>query len=233
MHVDVHGLKKTFGTTTALDIPELHIAPGEIVGLVGSNGAGKTTFLRLVLNLIEPSAGAVYLDGRNVAEHEDWKRHTGSYLDRTYLIDYLTADEYFDFIGSLYGLSPQETRAALQPLQAFYPDEPLGRTTRFIRDLSMGNAKKIGIMAALFVRPRLLLLDEPFANLDPPSQIRLKQLLRVLHAAHGTTMIISSHDLLHVTEVCHRITLLERGRIVRDKATSPDTLHELEKYFTS
>ena len=233
MTLDVLGLKKNYGAHCALDVPALRIEEGEIVGLVGSNGAGKTTFLRLVLDLLPATEGEVHIDGRNVAGNDAWKAHTGSYLDPSFLMDFLTVDEYLDFIGSIYGLSKSETAVALRPFQAFYPDEVFGETTRFIRDLSMGNAKKIGLIAAMFVRPRLLLLDEPFANLDPPSQIRLKQLLRALHAAHGTTMIISSHDLGHVTEVCGRITVLEAGRIVRDLSTSEATLRELEQYFAS
>ncbi len=233
MTIDVQGLKKLYGAHCALDLPALHLEKGEIMGLVGSNGAGKTTFLRLMLDLLPATEGEVRIDGQNVATSDTWKAHTGSYLDPSFLMDFLTVDEYLDFIGSIYGLSKSETAVALRPFQPFYPDETFGETTRFIRDLSMGNAKKIGLIAAMFVRPRLLLLDEPFANLDPPSQIRLKQLLRALHAAHGTTMIISSHDLLHVTEVCERITVLEAGRIVRDLSTSDATLSELERYFAS
>ncbi|WP_457654738.1 ABC transporter ATP-binding protein [Rhodocaloribacter sp.] len=233
MTIDVLGLKKNYGAHCALDVPALHVEEREIVGLVGSNGAGKTTFLRLVLDLLPATEGEVRIDGRNVAGNDAWKAHTGSYLDPSFLMDFLTVDEYLDFIGSIYGLSKSETAIALRPFQPFYPDEVFGETTRFIRDLSMGNAKKIGLIAAMFVRPHLLLLDEPFANLDPPSQIRLKQLLRALHAAHGTTMIISSHDLGHVTEVCGRITVLEAGRIVRDLSTSDATLRELEQYFAA
>jgi len=233
MIIDIDGLTKVFGETTALNIPEWHMGSGEVVGLVGSNGAGKSTFLRLLLDLIPATTGTVRMNGETVVAHSEWKAHTGSFLDTSFLIDYLTSDEYFTFVGSLYGFSPEETQTALFPFQAFYPDETFGRTTRFIRDMSVGNAKKIGIIAAMFVRPRLLLLDEPFANLDPPSQIRLKQMLRAMHLAHCTTMIISSHDLGHVTEISQRISLLETGQIVRDTPISAATLSELETYFAS
>jgi len=233
MIIDINGLTKTYGENTALSIPAWHLDAGEVLGLVGSNGAGKSTFLRLLLDLIPATEGTVSMNGKNVVSHTQWKSHTGSFLDASFLIDYLTADEYFKFVGSLYGFSPEETLAALLPFQSFYPDETFGQTTRFIRDLSLGNAKKIGIIAAMFIRPRLLLLDEPFANLDPPSQIRLKQMLRAMHMAHGATMIISSHDLGHVTEISHRITVLESGRIARDTPISPATLTELELFFAA
>ncbi|GIV62555.1 MAG: ABC transporter ATP-binding protein [Rhodothermaceae bacterium] len=232
MTIDVQHLTKTYGHRTVLDVPAFHVGAGEIVGLVGSNGAGKSTFLRLLLDLLDPSTGDVQLGGLSVRRTDAWKKHTGSYLDATFLIDFLTADEYFDFIGSLYGFTSEQTRQALRPFQSFYPDEPFGKTTRLLRDLSLGNAKKIGIIAAMFVRPRLLILDEPFANLDPPSQLRLRKLLRDLHAAYGTTILLSSHDLTHVTDVCRRIVVLDGGRIVKDTETTPDILKELEGYFS-
>ncbi len=233
MTVEVIQLRKRYGARTVLDIPSLRLDRGELVGLVGSNGAGKTTLLRLMLDLIPATHGAVRLGDQEVSTGIEWKRHTGAFLDRSFLIDFLTVDEYFHFIGSLYGLTTHDIRLALAPYQAFYPDEEFGHTTRYLRDLSTGNAKKIGIIAAMFIRPRLLLLDEPFANLDPPSQIRLKRLLLELNVAHATTMLISSHDLVHVTDLCRRITVLEQGRLARDLSTSQATLKELEQYFTA
>jgi ABC-2 type transport system ATP-binding protein len=212
MTVDVYDLIKRFGQKEAVNISSYHIDAGEMIGLVGSNGAGKTTFLRLVLDLLRADEGSVHLDGKPVHESMAWKLHTGSYLDESFLIDFLTTDEFFAFTGKLYGLSEKERSWALAPYQFFYTDEVFGETTKFLRDLSKGNGKKIGVIAAMFIEPRLLILDEPFANLDPPSQIRLKQLLMELNARCGTTMIISSHDLGHVTNLCKRITVLEKGR---------------------
>jgi ABC-2 type transport system ATP-binding protein len=229
MMIRVNQLLKQYGGRTVLDVPSWHVAPGEIVGLVGSNGAGKTTFLRLVLDLIQPDNGSVLIDGYDVSESDDWKSFTGSYLDDRYLIGFLTAEEFLDFIRTVYGLSRAEAETSLVAYRSFLPENG---SARYLQELSTGNAKKVGITAALFFEPRLVILDEPFANLDPPSQIRLKLLLRQMHQRTGTTMLISSHDLGHVTELCSRITLIDHGKIVSDAATTPGSLKELEQYFS-
>ena len=231
--IEVENLVKRYGSAFALHIPFLRIEEGASLGLVGNNGAGKTTFLRLVLDLIRADAGQVRIDGQNVANRVDWKAHTGAYLDEAFLLDFLTADEFFDFVGSIYGLSKREVQAALDPYRAFFTDRVLGESAKYIRDLSKGNAKKVGLVAALFIQPRLLILDEPFANLDPGSQIQLKIMLRQMNEIYGTTMIVSSHDLVHVTEVCRRVTLLDEGQFVRDETTSEATREELELYFAT
>ncbi|HET6567169.1 MAG TPA: ABC transporter ATP-binding protein [Rhodothermales bacterium] len=231
MTVEVRDLIKRQGDRFRLEVPDLRVGSGEAFGLVGNNGAGKTTLMRLMLDLAQPDRGVVRIGGENVARSTDWKRHTGSFLDPSFLLDFLTPDEFFDFVGSTYGLSKAEIRERLEPYRLFFTDPIFGRNKKYIRDLSLGNAKKVGIVAALLVQPGLLVLDEPFANLDPGSQIRLKALLRGINETHGTTLFISSHDLVHVTEVCDRIAILDDGQIVRDMRTSPATLRELERYF--
>ncbi len=233
MDVSIQSLTKRYGSKVALDLPALDIASGETFGLVGSNGAGKTTFLRLALDLLRPTTGSVSINGRTVSDSIEWKAQTSSYLDESFLIEFLTADEYLAFVGAAYGYSRRETLEALKPYQAFYPDETFGETRLYIREMSAGNAKKIGLIAAMFTAPHLLVLDEPFANLDPRSQIRLKSLLRTLNETMGTTTIVSSHDLLHVTDVCRRIAILEQGQIVRDMNTSEGTLIDLQRYFSA
>lgn len=230
MNLTAEHLLKRYGDFS-LDLPAFEIASGETVGLVGNNGAGKTTFLRLILDLIEADEGHVLLDEQDVSQIEEWKSAVGSYLDESFLIDFLTADEYLAFVGDTYGLTAAERNEALAPYRAFYTDEPLGETTKYLRDLSQGNRKKAGLLAALFVQPRLLILDEPFTHLDPRSQIQLKETLRRLRDEQGTTMLISSHDLGHVTEVCERIAILEAGRIARDEPTTEATLDDLQNYF--
>ncbi len=228
--IAVHGLVKVYKGITVLNIPELKIARGESFGLVGNNGAGKTTFFRMILDLVLPSEGEVLLQNENVRQSENWKQYTGSYLDEGFLIDYLTPKEYFDFVGSLHGLNKAEVAERLRKFRDFFNDEILDKP-KYIRDLSKGNQHKVGIAAALLMQPQLLILDEPFANLDPTTQIRLKNLLRELKEKHQVTMLISSHDLNHVTEICERILILNKGEIVDDIQTSSDTLKELEAYF--
>lgn len=231
MTIEVTDLTKRYNDAFALSIPDLQIESGQTLGLVGNNGAGKTTFLRLMLDLLRPDAGAVYINDQHVAQSMEWKNHTGSFLDDSFLIDFLTADEFLAFTGSVYGMSDDAIESALQPYRTFYTDERLGETTKYLRDLSRGNRQKAGLIAAMFTQPKLLVLDEPFASLDPRSQIQLKNLLQRLNTQHNTTMIISSHDLGHVTEVCERITVIENGQIARDEPTTAETLEDLRQYF--
>jgi len=233
MRIEVTDILKRYGKKTALNVPEWNVQPGEIVGLVGSNGAGKTTFLRLILDLLQADYGVIQIDGHPVSDSTHWKPRTGSYLDESFLMGFLTIREYLHFIGSVYGFKNGTTDRALETYKTFLPGEAEQASRKLVRELSTGNGKKVGIVAAMFTRPSLLILDEPFANLDPPSQIRLKQHILRLARENGTTMIISSHDLGHVTEVCSRITLLNDGHIVRDDKTSAETLSELQTYFSS
>ncbi len=228
--ITVHNLCKQYGNTVVLDIPELEIPAGQRFGLVGNNGAGKTTLFSLLLDLIRPVRGEVLIDEKNVAQSSDWKTFTGSFLDDSFLIGFLSPEEYFRFVGKLYGMNESDVGEYLSRFEAFFNGEILGRG-KYVRDMSKGNQKKIGIAAALMGNPRLVVLDEPFANLDPSSQIRLKNLIRELE--QDKTILISSHDLAHVTEVCERIVVLEKGKLIRDIQGSGDTLKELEDYFAA
>jgi len=228
--IQVTDLQKAYNGVTVLDIPGLTIAPGESFGLVGNNGAGKTTFFRLILDLIEPTTGEVKIEGQRVMRNDAWKTITGSFLDEGFLIDFLTTEEYFTFVGKLHHKSEGDIALFLEGMKEFFNDEILG-TKKLIRDYSKGNQKKIGIAAALIGDPKILILDEPFTALDPSSQIRLKRFLLDLQTRLNMTMLISSHDLNHVTEVCKRTVVLEKGKVVRDFQTNEDTLKELEAYF--
>ena len=223
-------LKKIYGGVTVLNIPSIQIRNGESFGLVGNNGAGKTTFFRLILDLIEASSGEVQVDGETVARRDAWKSKVGSFLDESFLIDFLTPEEYFAFTARVYRKSEGDMSAFLESMKDFFNGEILG-SGKLIRDLSKGNQKKTGIAAALISDPQILILDEPFTALDPTSQIRLKRMLNELKTTRNMTMLISSHDLNHVTEVCDRIVVLEKGLVVNDIRTSGNTLKELESYF--
>jgi len=229
--LEIKQLKKIYGHKTVIDIERLTIRKGETIGLVGNNGAGKTTFFRMLLDLIRPTTGEVLSNGKNVMQGDDWKNYTASYLDEGFLIDYLTPEEYFTFIGSLHGFSVAHVADYLNQYAEFFNGEILN-SRKYIRDFSKGNQNKVGIAAALMQKPELLVLDEPFANLDPTTQIRLKSLLKSLKKTERLTTLISSHDLNHVTDVCDRIILLEKGLIIKDFYTDENTLKELEAYFS-
>ncbi len=228
--IEITQLIKKYNQQIVLSVEHLHVAPGERLGLVGNNGAGKTTLFRLLLDLVRPTGGEVRSQGQLVHQSDHWKPYTGSYLDEGFLLDYLTPEEYFSFLGQLHGLSASELAARLQPLEGLFNDEILNNN-KYIRDLSQGNRKKVGVAAALLIHPAVVVLDEPFSNLDPTTQIRLKHLLTAMATEQQTTLLISSHDLSHVTEVCDRIVVLHQGKIIRDLRTDETTLPELEAFF--
>lgn len=228
--IQVRDLRKAYNGTTVLHIPNLDIAEGESFGLVGNNGAGKTTFFSLLLDLIQPSAGHITSNTIRVDQSEAWKPFTSAFLDESFLIGYLTPDEYFYFIGDLRGQNRADIDALLNKYADFFDGEILGRK-KYLRDLSKGNQKKVGIIAALIGNPKVVILDEPFANLDPTTQIRLKKIIRELADTRQVTILVSSHDLAHTTEVSDRIVALQRGQVVKDIRTSAETLRELEEFF--
>jgi len=225
-------LTKIYNGTTVLDIPFLEIQKGESFGLVGNNGAGKTTFFSLLLDLIEPTSGQIINHEVAVHKSEAWKKFTSSFLDESFLIGYLTAEEYFYFIGELRGWNKATVDQFLQDFTEFFNGEIMGQR-KYLRDLSKGNSKKVGIVGALIGNPEVVILDEPFANLDPTTQIRLKRLLKKLADDPNVTILVSSHDLQHTVEVSNRIVALEKGKIVKDIQTSPETLKELEAFFNA
>ncbi len=231
--ITINNLRKSYSGKTVLDIGGLTIGEGEIFGLVGNNGAGKTTLLRLMLDLISADRGTVTIDGHSVAGSERWKDFTTSYLDEAFLIDYLTPEEFFSFIAREYDLTKEEADRRLEEFSRFFNGEVLGQRRKFIRDFSRGNRQKTGIASALFIRSRVLILDEPFNGLDPTSQIILKQMLSECNRERGTTMVISSHDLNHIVELCTRIAIIEKGVIIRDITNSGSAMTELAGYFSA
>ena len=228
MLLELNNVKKVYGKTTVLDIESLSIDKGECVGIVGNNGAGKTTAFSLILDLIQASNGAVLSKDNNVSTTEDWKSYTSAFLDETFLIHFLTPNEYFDFVGGLHNWSKGEVADFINQFEEFFNGEILG-AKKYIRDLSKGNQKKVGVVGALIGNPEIVILDEPFASLDPSTQIRLKKLIRERLDKH--TFLISSHDLTHVAEVCSRIVILENGKLVMDNPKTEETIKQMTDYF--
>jgi ABC-2 type transport system ATP-binding protein len=225
-------LLKKYGSTIAVDIERLSISQGEIFGLVGNNGAGKTTLLRLMLDLLKPDRGCILSKEETVYHSEHWKKYTGSYVDNNFLIEFLKPEEYFDFIGFLYGVEAGELKIRLEQFTTFMNGEILG-INKYIRALSSGNKQKVGIIGAMISKPEVLILDEPFNFLDPSSQIILKQILMKHHRDSTSTIILSSHNLNHISDLCTRIVLMEKGKIIKDFSNNSDSMHEIDIYFNS
>lgn len=259
MQIDINGLQKRFGDKTAVSIDNLRIESGELIGIVGNNGAGKTTLFRLILDLVKADAGCVMLMpqdaeveamavaaqmGGNVndratetamainpAKSEEWKQFTGAYIDDGFLIDFLTPEEYFGFVGKANGLAPNETEKRLKVFATFMGGEICGQK-KLIRSFSAGNKQKIGIIAAMLNHPQLLVLDEPFSFLDPTSQHVLKSLLADYNRATGATVLVSSHNLSHTVDISSRVVLLEHGSVVKDLPNiDRSAASELSAYF--
>ena len=253
MQIQISHLKKIFGEKTAVDISQLTIDSGEILGWVGNNGAGKTTLFRLLLDLLKADEGQVFLSFErpqeqpetatqatdsgtivmNPAEIEEWKQHTGAYIDEGFLIDFLTPEEFFEFVAKVNLIEKETLDAFLATLAQFMNGEIMNQK-KLIRDFSAGNKQKIGIISALIAQPKLLILDEPFNFLDPSSQNILKKLLTDYNRTTGATILVSSHNLQHTVEISSRIVLLEKGVIVKDLQNQGGSAEkELEVYFNT
>jgi len=229
--ITINNLQKNFGEKRAVDIENYIINKGEMLGLVGNNGAGKTTFFRLILDLLKTDNGSVQINDIISCESEEWKSFTGAFIDDSFLIDYLTPEEYFYFIGKMYGLKKEEVDERLTTFEKFMSGEVLGQK-KYIRNFSAGNKQKIGIISAMIHHPQLLILDEPFNFLDPSSQSIIKHILKNFNEETGATILISSHNLNHTTDICPRIALLEEGKIIRDINNVDNSAEkELEDYF--
>ncbi len=244
----VNNLIKKFGDKTAVSIPDFCFPSNEIIGLVGNNGAGKTTLFRLILNLIKADDGVVNFcltdeksnldkkDAHNSKSivsnlEETWKNFITAYLDESFLIDFLTPKEFFSFIAKVNNIEELDLDKQLNDFHSFLGEEILNGK-KYIRELSAGNKQKVGIAAALVPCPQFVILDEPFNFLDPSSQNHLKKLLIEYKKKYQASILISSHNLHHTTDISDRIILMENGKILKniDKVTG-DSIRDLENYF--
>jgi ABC-2 type transport system ATP-binding protein len=228
--IELKNIVKKYGASIVLNIENLKINEGQIIGLLGNNGAGKSTLLRAILDLLNLQQGSIEIDNVDISKTELWKFNISSYLDEGFLIPYLKPIEYFEFIGKAYSISTIELKTQLEKMQDFLGKDIL-RGEKYIKQYSKGNIQKIGIAAALLPDTKYVILDEPFANLDPSSQNELKYLINKRYKEKGTCLIVSSHDLAHTKDLSHRIILLEEGSIKINEVVTPQSFAEVEKYF--
>jgi ABC-2 type transport system ATP-binding protein len=206
--VEAVNLVKDFGETRAVDGISLAVPAGSIYGLLGPNGAGKTTALRVLLGIIDPSSGT-----RRVLGHDrplDAAHEVGYLPEERGLYPNMTAREAIAFMGALRGLSLKEGRRRADELLAGHG---LGEWARKpIRALSKGMAQTVQLLGTIVHRPRLLVLDEPFAGLDAINQAKLEELIRA-EARDGVTVIFSTHVIAHAERLCERIAIIAGGRL--------------------
>ncbi len=213
MKLEVRELRRCFGPVAAIDGISFTLAGGEIYGFVGPNGAGKTTTMRILATLDEPTAGEVLLDGISVVEEPERARALVGYMpDHEPAPRELSVHEYLDFFARAYGARLPARAELLEQVESF--TGLLGLRDRKMQTLSKGMAQRVSLARALLHDPKLLVLDEPAAGLDPRARVELRELLRALAEA-GKAVLISSHILSDLTEICHGAVILERGRIVR------------------
>ncbi len=212
MKIEIDNLVRHFGKVRAVDGVSFDLGSGEVVGFVGPNGAGKTTTLRIVATLDEATAGDVRIDGVSIADYpETGRRHIGYMPDALPEHADITAHEYIDFFGRAFGMRGQDLHRALEDVEAFTGLGPIRDKT--LKSLSKGMKQRVSLARALVHRPSLLVMDEPANGLDPRARIELRELVRAL-AESGVAILISSHILAELNEMCSSVVIIERGRLV-------------------
>jgi ABC-2 type transport system ATP-binding protein len=210
--IEFRQLKKSYGSLVAVDTLSLTIDDGCVFGFIGRNGAGKTTTIRMMMGLLEPSAGTVLIGGHDVRrEPEKAKAITGYLPDHPFLYDKLTAYEFLRFVGGLYAVPERERDARIAELLADFALAERGG--ELVETYSHGMKQRLALAAALLHQPRVLVLDEPMVGLDPQGALDFRRLLARL-AREGRTIFLSTHSLAVAEELCDRIGVLDRGRLV-------------------
>ena len=230
MELTLQNITKKYERVLVLNDISLTLKPG-IYGLLGANGAGKTTLFRIICRLMEPTHGSIKFNGKNVNQQAEAYRTNLGFLpqDFSYYPDF-TGMRFMLYIAALKGLN--NTVAKKRSLELLKQVGLEEMKDIKIRKYSGGMKQRLGIAQAMLNNPQILILDEPFNFLDPSSQSVIKHLLKSYNEETGATVLISSHNLNHTTDICPRIALLENGVIIRDiKNVDNSAEKELEDYF--
>ncbi|MEM8660679.1 MAG: ABC transporter ATP-binding protein [Pseudomonadota bacterium] len=213
--IDVHSLSRRYGCDQVVQNVSFHIDDGEIVGLLGHNGAGKTTIMRMLSGYLEPSAGTIYIGGHNIAINSQSVQSTLGYLPENPPLypDMLVAD-YLHYVGTVKGIQKQEIMTSVR--QAIAATDLSDKALSPIATLSRGMKQRVGVAQAILGRPKLLILDEPTNGLDPQQTDQMRKLIQRM--SRQATIILSTHIMQEVDAVCDRVLMLRRGELVLDSA---------------
>ena len=212
MKVEVSNLRKHFGRTRAVDGISFRFAAGQVFGFVGPNGAGKTTTMRILATLDEPTEGDAMINGVSVTQYpEEARRMIGFVPDSLPEHGDMTSREYLDFFARAYGLKGRKRRAAVEAVEEFANLTELRE--KMLKELSKGMKQRLSLGRALIHDPAVLIMDEPAAGLDPRARVELRELLGLL-ARQDKAILISSHILTELTEICNGVIIIERGKLL-------------------
>ncbi|NEX20312.1 ATP-binding cassette domain-containing protein [Thiorhodococcus mannitoliphagus] len=211
--IEVRELSRSYGELKAVQDVSFSIGHGEIVGLLGHNGAGKTTIMKMLTGYLEPSGGEIRIDGLDIAEQRrEAQRRIGYLAENCPIYPEMTVLDYLDYQGSLHGIAPQARRSAIR--RAVERTELEAKATALIGTLSRGYRQRVGVAQAILHEPKILILDEPTNGLDPAQIQHMRSLVREL--AVDATLIISTHILQEVEAVCGRVLIMRGGRLALD-----------------
>jgi ABC-2 type transport system ATP-binding protein len=209
--IELHHVTKYYQETTAVDDLTLTIKEGEIMGIIGHNGAGKSTTLKMILGLITPTSGEIQVMGRDITRNApEVKQQIGYLPEETPLYDNMTVTEYLTFFSRLYNLPRRQARRRIETLLDSLQLEVRDRLTV---ELSKGMRRKVAIARTLLHDPNVLVLDEPNSGLDPLTSFFVINYLKDL-GAQGKTILISAHNLFHVEYICDRVAIMKDGKLV-------------------
>ena len=228
MQVNILNLRKDFGTTRAVDDISFSFSSGEIIGFVGPNGAGKTTTMRILATLDEPTSGDAKIDDLSIVELPEKARRLVGYVPDTLPMQRdSSVHEYLDFFARAYGLTGLQRRQVIENIEDFTNLTGIREKTLFA--LSKGMKQRVSLARALLHDPPVLVMDEPASGLDPRARVELRELLRIL-ASQEKAILISSHILTELSEICDGAIIIEQGRIITAGTLQDIAKSEVEQH---
>jgi len=211
--IRVESLTRTYGDLTAVDQVSFEIGQGEIVGLLGHNGAGKTTIMKMLTGYLEPTSGSIEIDGLDIATRREAVQTRIGYLpENDPLYPEMTVIDYLDFAASLHGVAEGERTARIR--DAIHKTDLSSKAADLIGTLSRGYCQRVGVAQAILHKPKVLILDEPTNGLDPTQVQHMRELIRAL--AQQATVILSTHILQEVQAICDRVIIIRNGQKALD-----------------